>query len=130
MSRETVKTEAAPQAIGPYSQAVKVDGLVLTAGQLPMDPETMQLVGDDIETQTAQVMRNMAAVLDAAGAGFADLVKTTVFLKDLGHFSRFNDIYAHSFEGCEPPARSTVQVAALPLGALVEIEAIARIPGR
>jgi 2-iminobutanoate/2-iminopropanoate deaminase len=126
MLRSIVSTPNAPAAIGPYSQAVAAGGFVFCSGQIPLDPKTGQMVGgDDVEAQTRQVMANLGAVLEAAGASFSKVVKTTIFLTDLGDFTRVNAVYAASFEGLEPPARATVQVAALPRGAKVEIEAIA-----
>ena len=123
--RETIHTTAAPAAIGPYSQAVTAGPYVFTSGQIGLDPLTGQLVGGDAAEQTRQVMANIAAVLAAAGLSFADVVKTTIFLIDMNDFAAVNEIYAESFEGTGPPARSTVAVAALPRGARVEIEAIA-----
>lgn len=125
MERSIISTGEAPAAIGPYSQALRAGGLLFTAGQVPLDPATMKLVEGGIEAQTRRVMDNLAAVLAAAGAGFGEVVKTTVFLLDLGDFADFNAVYAEYFEGSEPPARSTVQVAGLPLGARVEIELVA-----
>ncbi|MBA2518461.1 MAG: RidA family protein [Chloroflexia bacterium] len=122
-----VATDQAPRVIGPYSQAVKSGNLVFTAGQIPLDPATMKLVEGDITAQTEQVMRNLAAVLDAAGSSFAHVVKTTCFLANLDDFPAFNEVYARSF-GDAPPARSTVQVARLPAGALVEVECVALVP--
>jgi 2-iminobutanoate/2-iminopropanoate deaminase len=123
-SRIAVLTDKAPKPIGPYSQAVKVGGLVFTSGQIPIDPKTGGLVTGDIEQETEQVFVNLAAVLAAAGTSLERAVKTTVFLTDMGLFSRVNDVYARHFK--EPfPARSTVQVAALPKGVSVEIEVIA-----
>lgn len=119
-----ISTPNAPQAIGPYSQAIRAGQLIFTAGQVALDPATMQLVAGDIEAQTRQVMQNLAAVLTAAGSSLAQVVKTTVFLQDLNDFARFNAIYAEYFPG-PPPARSTVQVSALPKGAQVEIECVA-----
>lgn len=119
-----VATDEAPRAIGPYSQAIKTGNLIFTAGQIPLDPATMKLVEGDITVQTEQVMRNLEAVLTAAGSSFSRVVKTTCFLADLNDFPAFNDVYARSF-GEAPPARSTVQVARLPVGALVEVECIA-----
>ncbi len=127
MERSEVSTEAAPAAIGPYSQAIRVGDLLYTAGQVPLEPETMQLVEGGIVEQTHRVMRNLAAVLAAAGADFGDTVKTMVFLKDLGEFAEFNEVYGEYFAGAVPPARSTVEVAGLPLGARVEIELVARL---
>ena len=123
----TVATERAPAAIGPYSQAVVAGGLVFTAGQIPIDPATMTLVEGDITAQTEQVMRNLEAVLTAAGSSFARVVKTTCFLADLADFPAFNEVYGRSFPA-SPPARSTVQVAKLPLGAQVEVECVALVP--
>jgi 2-iminobutanoate/2-iminopropanoate deaminase len=127
MERSKVSTEAAPAAIGPYSQAMRVGDLLYTAGQVPLDPETMELVEGGVEEQTHRVMRNLAAVLAAAGGDFGDVVKTTVFLLDMGDFADFNAVYGEYFAGAVPPARSTVQVAGLPLGARVEIELVARL---
>ena len=124
MPRQEVSAPSAPAAIGPYSQAIAIDGFIFCSGQLGMDPATGQLV-DGIAAQAEQAMVNLEAVLSAAGASLADVVKTTIFLTDLANFSTVNDIYSRHI--IEPaPARSTVQVAALPRGALVEIEAIAR----
>ena len=122
--RRVVATERAPKAIGPYSQAIVAGGFVFTAGQLPLDPETMRLVDGDITAQTERVMRNLEAVLNAAGTSFARVVKTTCFLADLADFAAFNEVYGRSFPEAPPP-RSTVQVARLPLGALVEVECVA-----
>jgi 2-iminobutanoate/2-iminopropanoate deaminase len=123
--KEIVATAAAPAAIGPYSQAVKVAGLVFTAGQIPLDPATGKLVEGDIAAQTERVMRNLEAVLGAAGAGFDGVVKTTCFLADLDDFAAFNAVYGRYFPE-QPPARSTVQAARLPAGARVEVECVAR----
>lgn len=123
MNRTIISTEKAPAAVGPYSQAVKVEQFVFTSGQIGINPLTGQLrLG--IEEQTRQVLTNLAAVLSAAGSGMERIVKTTIFLTDIAEFSTVNKIYAEAFTG-QPPARSTVQVSALPLGALVEIEAVA-----
>jgi 2-iminobutanoate/2-iminopropanoate deaminase len=126
MKHEIINSPAAPEAIGPYSQAVRIGGLLYTAGQVPLDPATKKLVPGGIAEQTRQVLANLRAVLAAAGAGFEDVVKTTVFLQDLGDFAAFNEVYGEVFAG-SPPARSTVQVAALPLGARVEIELVAEL---
>jgi len=123
--RETIHTVAAPEAIGPYSQAVAAGGYVFTSGQIGLDPTTGQLVEGGIEAQTRQVMANLAAVLAAAGLTFGDVVKTTIFLIDMNDFGAVNGVYGESFEDGPKPARSTVAVAALPRGARVEIEAIA-----
>lgn len=126
MERRGISTADAPAAIGPYSQAVRIGQLVFTSGQIPMDPESGEMVGEgDIRAQTERVLDNLAAVLAAAGSSFSRVVKTTIFLTDLGDFAAVNEVYARRFEGIEPPARSTVEVAALPRGANVEIEMIA-----
>lgn len=120
-----VSTDAAPKAVGPYSQAIVAGNFIFTSGQIPLDPKTQQMVEGDIRVQTERVMDNLAAVLKAAGAGFGDVVKATIFLSDLGDFGTVNEIYGKRFPG-NPPARSTVQVAALPKGARIEIELIAQ----
>ncbi len=124
MQREQVKTEHAPAAIGPYSQAIKTGGMVFAAGQIPLDPATGQMVSGDVQAQTERVLENIRAVLAAAGASLEAVVKTTVFLKSMGDFAAMNEVYARYFTGAAP-ARSTVAVADLPRGALVEIECIA-----
>jgi len=130
MSIENVSSPDAPRAIGPYSQAIKVAGaaqLVFCSGQIPLDAKSGEFVGaGDVRVQTETVMKNLGAVLTAAGASFATVVKTTIFLTDLADFAAVNEIYGRHFPS-RPPARATVQVAALPKGALVEIEAIAVI---
>ena len=123
MTRRAVSTSAAPTAAGPYSQAIAVDNLVFCAGQLGVDPATGELV-DGLEAQAERALRNLEAVLDAAGCTFADVVKTTCFLADINDFAAFNAVYA-KFMSDPPPARSTFGVAALPRGARVEVEAIA-----
>jgi len=123
--RETIHTVAAPEAIGPYSQAVAAGGYVFASGQIGLDPANGQLVEGGIEAQTRQVMANVAAVLAAAGLTFADVVKTTIFLIDMNDFAAVNAVYGESFEDAPKPARSTVAVAALPRGARVEIETVA-----
>jgi 2-iminobutanoate/2-iminopropanoate deaminase len=123
--RNTVRTERAPRAIGPYSQAVRVDGWVYCSGQIALDPATGELSGKDVAEQTARVITNLEAVLAAAGVSFADVVKTTVFLQDMADFAAMNEVYARAF-ATDPPARSTIAAAALPKGALVEIDCIAR----
>lgn len=123
-SRKAVKTESAPAPIGPYSQAVRVGNLVFTSGQIALDPKTGILKRDSIEQETVQVLENLKAVLAAAGTSMERAVKVTVFLTDMGQFPRVNEVYARYFR--EPfPARSTVQVAALPKGVAVEIEVVA-----
>ena len=121
---QTVQTDQAPAAIGPYSQAIVANGFVFTAGQVPFDPQSMQLVEGDIAAQTEQVMKNVAAILRQAGADLSTVVKTTVFLKDKNDFAAMNEVYARHF-GEHKPARSTVQAARLPRDVSVEIEAIA-----
>lgn len=125
MPKETIATRNAPAAIGPYAQAIKVDGLLFTAGQIPLDPATGKLVDGDIRAQTERVMENLAAVLRAGGASLASVVKTTCFLADLDDFQAFNEVYGRYFTE-QPPARSTVQAARLPAGARVEVECVAR----
>ena len=125
MPKRIIATDRAPKAIGPYSQAVDLGDLVFCSGQIPLDPATGQVVEGGIEAQTEQVLRNLEAVLQAAGLAMADVVRTTVFLIDLGEFPKMNEIYARRFPEA-PPARSTVQVVALPKGVRVEIDAIAR----
>jgi 2-iminobutanoate/2-iminopropanoate deaminase len=121
---EVVSTANAPGAIGPYSQAIKLGNLVFTAGQIPLDPATGQVVDGDIKAQTERVMKNVSAILDEAGSSISKVLKTTCYLTDLGDFAAFNEVYAR-YMGSNRPARSTVQVAALPAGALVEVETIA-----
>lgn len=122
---EKIFTENAPAAIGPYSQAMKVGNLVYTSGQIPIDPATGNIEAQDITGQTEQVMKNLDAVLAAAGSSFDKAVKTLCFLKDMSDFAAFNEVYAKYFTG--KPARSCVAVAALPKGALVEVEVVAEI---
>ena len=125
--KKAVVTESAPGAIGPYSQAIRVGYMLFTSGQIPIDPVTGALVEGGIAEQTTQVCENLKAVLAAAGTGFAEVVKTTVFLKDMKDFAAMNDVYARYFagEGFAAPARSTVQAAGLPRDAMVEIDCIA-----
>jgi 2-iminobutanoate/2-iminopropanoate deaminase len=125
--RQVVNTSDAPKAIGPYSQAIKVGGLVFTAGQIPLDPSTGEIFGSDSATQTDRVLQNLQAILQASGSGLENVVKTTVYLKNLSDFPAVNEVYGRYFKS-DPPARSTVQVANLPKDALVEIEAIAVVP--
>lgn len=122
--REIVKTESAPAAIGPYSQAVRAGGFVFASGQIPLDPKTGQFVEGGVREQTEQVMRNLAAVLEAAGTGLDRVVKTTVFLADMDDFAAMNEVYGRYFAD-NPPARATVQAARLPRDARVEIEVVA-----
>jgi 2-iminobutanoate/2-iminopropanoate deaminase len=121
-----VQTDAAPEAVGPYSQAVRANGFLFTAGQVGLDPATGKLVEGGVAAETRRVLANLAAVLQAGGSGLDRVVKTTVFLADLADFKTMNEVYAEMFGG-HRPARSTVQVAALPLGAQVEIEAVALV---
>lgn len=127
MTRQAVSTSSAPAAIGPYSQAIASRSLVFCSGQVGVDTATGELVEGGIEAQAERALRNLAAVLDAAGCGFGDVVKTTVFLADIADFAAFNAVYGR-FMDDPPPARSTFAVAALPKGARVEIEAIAVRP--
>ena len=124
MSRSVITAPAAPQAIGPYSHAIEASGFVFCSGQTPLDPATGELIAGDIGEQTRRVLQNLEAVLQAADLSLAHVVKTTVFLMDMGDFSAMNAVYA-TFFSSNPPARSTVQVAGLPKGARVEIEAVA-----
>ncbi len=124
--KNIVSTSHAPAAIGPYSQATVAGGFVFTAGQIALSPTTGELVGVDAAAQTRQVMENLVAVLAAAGASWRDVVKTVIYVKDLADFTAVNEVYG-SYVGAEPPARATVQVAALPRGALVEIGAVAYV---
>src|SRR5690606_21104860 len=126
-SVKQVETKQAPAAIGPYSQGIVAGGFVFTAGQIPLDPVTMELVGgDDIAAQTDQVMKNLRAILEEAGATLGSVVKTTVFLRDMADFAAMNEVYGRHF-GDHRPARSTVQAARLPKNVRVEIEAVAAI---
>jgi 2-iminobutanoate/2-iminopropanoate deaminase len=126
MARKIVHSDDAPKAIGPYSQAVQVDAGKMTflSGQIPLDPKTMNIVQGDVVDQSEQVMKNLGAVLKASGLDFSHVVRCTIFLTDLGDFTKVNEVYGRYFTG-EPPARATVQVAALPRGSKVEIDAIA-----
>jgi reactive intermediate/imine deaminase len=127
MKKDAIATKDAPAAIGPYSQAVRAGELVFLSGQIPLNPTTGQLVEGDITAQTKRVMENLRAVLTTAGCTFADVVRTTIYLVDLGHFAKVNDTYGACFEA-PFPARATVQVSALPKGAEVEIDMIAVRP--
>ena len=124
MPRKIIATDNAPKAVGPYSQAVAVGNMLFCSGQIPLNPKTGELLKEDVTGQTTLVLENLGAVLKSNGMTFSDVVKTTVFLVDLGEFAAMNDVYATYFPG-DKPARSTIQVAALPKGARVEIEAIA-----
>jgi 2-iminobutanoate/2-iminopropanoate deaminase len=122
---EIIKTTAAPEAIGPYSQAVATGNLVFCSGQIPLDPTTMTLIGNIVAEQTEQVLKNLSEVLKAANSGLDQVLKTTVFLKDMNDFADMNDIYAAAF-GTHKPARATVEVSRLPKDVKVEIECIAK----
>jgi 2-iminobutanoate/2-iminopropanoate deaminase len=123
-TRSAIQTEAAPAAIGPYSQAIRAGDLVFCSGQVPLDPATGALVEGDVAAQTDRVMKNLQAVLEAAGTNLAAVVKTTIYLTDLGDFAAVNEAYGAYFTAA-PPARATIEVSALPLGSRVEIEAVA-----
>ncbi len=129
MPLKKISTDKAPSAIGPYSQGIVANGFLFTAGQIPLDPTVGKIVEGGIVEQTEQVMRNLQEVLRAAGASWGDVVKTTVYLQDLAHFPTVNEVYGKSL-GDARPARSTVQVSALPRGAMVEIDAIATIASK
>lgn len=124
--KQIISTESAPQAIGPYSQAIATGEIIFTSGQIPLDPKTGAFVAGDIAEQTEQVLRNLAEVLKAAGAGLEEVVKTTVYLADMNDFAAMNEVYARFFQSV-PPARSTIQAARLPRDARVEIDAVAVI---
>ena len=124
--REVVATKDAPQAIGPYSQAIKANGFVFTSGQIAIDPATQQVIAGDVSAQTDRVLRNVSEILEAAGSGLGKVVKSTVFLKDMNDFAAMNQVYGKYF-GSAAPARSTVEVARLPKDVLVEIDVIALI---
>ncbi|MEI6209159.1 MAG: RidA family protein [Desulfuromonadales bacterium] len=124
MKLEIITTDKAPAAIGPYSQAVKTENMLFCSGQIPLDPVTGEMVSGDITVQTERVMHNIAAVLTAAGSGFDDVIKTTIYLVEMGDFAAVNEVYGRCFQN-HKPARSTVAVKSLPRGALVEIEVIA-----
>lgn len=129
MALKTISTDKAPAAIGPYSQGIIANGFLFTAGQIPLDPAAGKIIDGGIVEQTEQVMRNLEAVLKAAGAGWGDVVKMNVFLHDLAHFPTVNEVYG-KWLGDSRPARSTVQVSALPRGAMVEIDAVAVVASR
>jgi len=124
--KKTIQTDSAPKAIGPYSQAVSFQNLIFTSGQIAIHPDSGKIVHDGIEEQTHQVMENLKAVLEAAGSDLTKVLKSTVFLNDMNDFSRFNEVYAAYFPD-NPPARSTFQVSALPMGAKVEVEMVATL---
>lgn len=122
--REVIATEQAPKAIGPYSQAIRTEGLIFTSGQIPIDPATSQVVAGDVSAQTERVLKNLAAVLQASGSSLEKVLRCTVFLKDMEDFAAMNEVYGRYFKQA-PPARSTVEVARLPKDVLVEIDVIA-----
>ncbi len=126
MSNQTIQTPRAPAAIGPYSQGIVAGGLLFTAGQIAIDPVSGQVVPGDVVPQTERVLANLQAILEACGADWSSVVKTTVFLADMADFPRMNDVYARVL-GAARPARSTVQVAGLPRGVAVEIDAVAKV---
>lgn len=126
MNREIIATNKAPATIGPYSQAVKVGNFIFVSGQIPIDPKTGKIVGNDIMAQTKRVLENIKAVLEAAGANLTNVVKTTVYLVDMGDFNAMNEIYATYFSE-KPPARSTVEVSKLPKGSKIEVDVIAYV---
>jgi 2-iminobutanoate/2-iminopropanoate deaminase len=123
--RDVISTKDAPQAIGPYSQAIRANGLVFVSGQVAIDPATQQVISGDVAAQTERVLKNLAAILKAAGTGLDKVVRSTVFLKNMGDFAAMNEVYGRYFSSA-PPARSTVEVARLPKDVLVEIDVIAR----
>src|SRR5208282_4844129 len=122
--RDVIATDRAPQAIGPYSQAIRAAGLIFTSGQIAIDPATSQIVGGDVSAQTERVLQNLAAILTASGSGMEKVLRCTVFLKNMGDFAAMNEVYGRHFKQA-PPARSTVEVARLPKDVLVEIDVIA-----
>ena len=127
MDKKIVKAAGAPAPVGPYNQAVVTGQLVYTAGQIPIDPVSNQIVGANVAEQAHQVLKNLKAVLESAGSSLDKVVKTTVFLKDLNDFNAMNEVYARYFDAATAPARSTIQVARLPKDSLVEIEAVAAL---
>jgi 2-iminobutanoate/2-iminopropanoate deaminase len=123
--KSVVSTSHAPAAIGPYSQAVVANGMVFTAGVIPLDPATMEIAGEDIRAQAERVLTSLKGLLEDAGSSMESVIKTTCFLQDLGDFPVFNEVYAAYFSGDSAPARSTVEVAKLPMGVLIEVECVA-----
>ena len=128
MKKRVIQTDKAPKAIGPYSQAIQAGNMIFLSGQIPLDPKTGEVVLGDIRKQTVRVLENLKGVLESQNLGMEDVVKTTIFLKNLDHFNQVNDVYSTYFSS-SPPARSTVEVARLPRNVEIEIEAIAFIPG-
>ena len=129
MTKQEIKTRKAPEPVGPYSQAIKAGSFIFCSGQIAIDSSTGESVNKDIETETAFVMENLKAVLEAAGSSLDSVVKTTIFVRDINDFRRINSIYGSYFNNTSPPARATVQAAGLPKGAGVEIECIACVEG-
>lgn len=123
--KNIIRTDKAPAAIGPYNQAVEINGMIYTAGQIPLDPATGKLVDTSFSDRVYQVMHNLKAILDAAGSDFTKVIKTNIYVTDLGQFAELNRIYGEFFPGDQAPARATVQVAGLPLGTDVEIDMVA-----
>jgi 2-iminobutanoate/2-iminopropanoate deaminase len=123
--RVVIATEQAPKAIGPYSQAIRAQGLIFTSGQIAIDPATAQIIGGDVSAQTDRVLKNLAAILQASGSSLEKVLRCTVFLKNMGDFSAMNEVYGRYFKQA-PPARSTVEVARLPKDVLIEIDVIAQ----
>lgn len=128
MSKQAISTRSAPAAIGPYSQAIRSGNLLFISGQIPIDPETGKVVEGDAAVQTARVLQNLSAILEAAGSSFAQVVKATVYLRDMADFTMMNEVYARFFGDC-PPARATVGVSRLPRDVSVEIDLIAEVEG-
>lgn len=128
MSKQAISTPSAPAAIGPYSQAIRAGNLLFVSGQIPINPETGKVVEGDAGVQTARVLQNLSAILEAAGSSFAQALKTTVYLRNMGDFAMMNEVYARFFPDC-PPARATVEVSRLPRDVSVEIDLIAEVGG-
>jgi 2-iminobutanoate/2-iminopropanoate deaminase len=124
MKKKVIQTDKAPKAIGPYSQAIRAGNLLFLSGQIPIDPKTGELIGEDIRQQTQRALENIKGLLESQGLGMGDVIKVTIFLRDMGNFNQVNEVYATYFSS-SPPARSTVEVARLPRNAEIEIEAIA-----
>ena len=127
IERKSINTQSAPRALGPYSQAIITDGLIFTSGQIPLNPMTGNIVDGDFKQRVMQVLKNINAVLEAGGTEFSSILKMTVFLTDLSRFSIVNEVFSDQFKGIEPPARSVVEVAGLPMDADIEIECIAAV---
>ena len=127
IERKSINTQSAPRALGPYSQAIITDGLIFTSGQIPLNPMTGNIVDGDFKQRVMQVLKNINAVLEAGGTDFSSILKMTVFLTDLSRFSTVNEVFSDQFKGIEPPARSVVEVAGLPMNADIEIECIASV---